>query len=100
MSKEMLSGSNVSRERCAQGCDFGAMEPPWLWQRRRSTAKAGVRVAIDRETGEYETFRTWVVVDFDNLDEEEEPNPGANYSGEEAREIEADAESLMCSKTK
>ena len=32
------------------------------------------------------TFRTWVV-DFDNLEEDEEPNPGAQYSVEEVREI-------------
>jgi N utilization substance protein A len=32
------------------------------------------------------------VVDFDNLEEEEEPNPDAQYSVEEAREIKADAQ--------
>jgi N utilization substance protein A len=53
---------------------------------------AEFRVAIDRETGEYETFRTWDVVDFDNLDEEVEPNPDAQYSVEEAQQIKADAQ--------
>ena len=53
---------------------------------------AEFRVAIDRDTGEYETYRTWDVVDFANLEEEEEPNPDAQYSIEEAREIKADAQ--------
>ena len=37
---------------------------------------AELRVAIDRESGEYETFRTWEVVEFEELEEmEEEINP-------------------------
>ena len=95
MSKEMLSViESVSHEKgVLQGCNL------WCHGGRLAMAtkkkygeEAEFRVAIDRETGEYETFRTWVVVDFDNLDEEEEPNPGAQYSVEEAREIKADAE--------
>ena len=72
---------------------FGAMEAALAMATKKKYGEdAEFRVAIDRETGEYETFRTWTVVDFDNLDEEEEPNPGAQYSVDEAREIKADAE--------
>ena len=53
---------------------------------------AEFRVAIDRDSGEYETFRTWIVVDYDDLEEDEEPNPDAQYSVEEARQIKADAQ--------
>jgi len=33
--------------------------------KRRSGEEIGVRVAIDRSTGEYETFRRWEVVEDD-----------------------------------
>ena len=60
--------------------------------RRRYGENAEFRVAIDRESGEYETFRTWEVVDFQELEEkEEEINPDAQYSLEEAKAIKADA---------
>ena len=52
--------------------------------RRKHGEDIDVRVAIDRETGEYDTFRTWAVV---NYEDEEEPNPDAMYSVEEAQEI-------------
>ena len=38
-------------------------------KRRRDDAE--FRVSIDWETGDYETFRTWLVVDPDELDEED-----------------------------
>ena len=46
------------------------------------------RVAIDRETGEYDTFRTWTIV---NYEDEEEPNPDAQFSLEAGVEMDPDA---------
>ena len=44
-------------------------------------------VAIDRESGTYETYRTWEVIDPDReLEEDEEPNPDAEFTLEEAKE--------------
>lgn len=44
-------------------------------------------VSIDRESGSYDTFRTWEVVDPDReLEEGEEPNPDAELTLEEAKE--------------
>lgn len=95
MSKEMLSViESVSHEKgVPKDVIFGAMEAALaVATQKKYGEEAEFRVAIDRESGEYETFRTWTVVDFDNLEEEEEPNPGAQYSVAEAREIKADAE--------
>jgi N utilization substance protein A len=95
MSKEILSViESVSHEKgVPKDVIFGAMEAALaMATKKKYGEEAEFRVAIDRETGEYETFRTWAVVDFDDLDEEEEPNPGAQYSVEEARQIKADAE--------
>jgi len=44
------------------------------------------RVSINRDTGEYSTFRTWKVVDFAALPEGEEPNPDAQLTIEQAHE--------------
>ncbi len=52
--------------------------------KKRYGEDAEFRVAIDRESGEYETFRTWRVV---NYEDEEEPNIESMYSVEEAQEI-------------
>ena len=72
---------------------FGAMEAALAVATKKKYGEdAEFRVAIDRETGEYETFRSWDVVDFDNLDEEVEPNPDAQYSVEEAQQIRVDAQ--------
>jgi N utilization substance protein A len=95
MSKEILSViDSVSLEKgVPKDVIFGAMEAALAVATKKKYGEdAEFRVAIDRETGEYETFRTWSVVDFDNLEEEEEPNPAAQYSVDEAREIKADAE--------
>ena len=95
MSKEILSViESVSLEKgVPKDVIFGAMEAALAVATKKKYGEdAEFRVAIDRETGEYETFRTWSVVDFDNLEEEEEPNPAAQYSLDEAREIKADAE--------
>lgn len=95
MSKEILSViESVSHEKgVPKDVIFGAMEAALAVATKKKYGEdAEFRVAIDRESGEYETFRTWDVVDFDNLDEEKEPNPDAQYSVDEAREIKADAE--------
>ncbi len=52
--------------------------------KKRYGEEAEFRVAIDRTTGEYETFRTWKVV---NYEDEEEPSIHSMYSVEEAQEI-------------
>ncbi|HET6473892.1 MAG TPA: transcription termination factor NusA [Pseudomonadales bacterium] len=44
------------------------------------------RVSINRDTGDYSTFRTWKVVDFAALPEGEEPNPDAQLTVEQAHE--------------
>ena len=95
MSKEILSViESVSLEKgVSKEVIFGAMEAALAVATKKKYGEdAEFRVAIDRETGEYETFRTWDVVDFDNLDEEVEPNPDAQYSVEEAQQIKADAQ--------
>jgi N utilization substance protein A len=95
MSKEILSViESVSLEKgVPKEVILGAMEAALAVATKKKYGEdAEFRVAIDRDTGEYETYRTWDVVDFDKLEEEEEPNPGAQYSVEEAREIKADAQ--------
>lgn len=95
MSKEILSViESVSLEKgVPKEVIFGAMEAALAVATKKKYGEdAEFRVAIDRETGEYETFRTWDVVDFDNLDEEVEPNPDAQYSVQEAQQIKADAQ--------
>ena len=95
MSKEILSViESVSLERgVPKEVIFGAMEAALAVATKKKYGEdAEFRVAIDRDSGEYETFRTWIVVDYDDLEEDEEPNPDAQYSVEEAREIKADAQ--------
>ncbi len=54
-------------------------------KKHRDDAKFAV--SIDRESGSYETYRIWEVVDPDReLEEEEEPNPDAELTLEEAKE--------------
>ena len=54
---------------------------------RRRAVNAEFRVQIDRQTGDYETFRRWQVIDPDReLEEEEEPNPDAELTPEDAKE--------------
>ena len=95
MSKEILSViESVSLEKgVPKEVILGAMETALAVATKKKYGEdAEFRVAIDRDTGEYETYRTWDVVDFDNLEEEEEPNLDAQYSVEEARKIKADAQ--------
>ncbi len=92
MSKEiLLVVESVSHEKgVSKDVIFEAIESAMaMATKKRYGENAEFRVAIDRETGEYDTFRTWAVV---NYEDEEEPNPDAMYSVEEAREIKADAE--------
>ena len=103
MSKEMLSViESVSHEKgVPKDVIFGAMEAALaMATKKKYGEEAEFRVAIDRETGEYETFRTWVVVDFDNLDEEEEPNPGPSTVLRKREKSRRMQNSVMCSKIK
>ena len=92
MSKEILMVvESVSLEKgVPKDVIFEAIESAMaMATKKRYGEDAEFRVAIDRESGEYDTFRTWTVV---NYEDEEEPNPDAMYSVEEAREIKPDAE--------
>ncbi len=58
--------------------------------KKRFGEDAEFRVAIDRNTGDYETFRVWTVCEPDDDPEEEiEWNPAAQYTIEEAQAIDA-----------
>ena len=55
--------------------------------KRRRRDDAEFRVSIDWESGDYETFRTWTVVDPAEIDEEEDPfNPDAQLTPDDAKE--------------
>jgi len=54
--------------------------------KKRHRDDAEFRVAIDWETGDYETFRTWEVVDPNEIDEEDPFNPDAQLTPEDAKE--------------
>jgi len=87
MTKEiLLVVDSVSHEKgVSKDVLFGAIESALaMATKKRYGEDAEFRVAIDRATGEYETFRTWGVV---NYEDEEEPNPDAMYSVEEAQEV-------------
>ncbi|MEE2782254.1 MAG: transcription termination factor NusA [Pseudomonadota bacterium] len=87
MTKEiLLVVDSVSHEKgVSKDVLFGAIESALaMATKKRYGEDAEFRVAIDRATGEYETFRTWAVV---NYEDEEEPNPDAMYSVEEAQEV-------------
>ena len=90
MSKEiLLVAESVSLEKgVSKEVIFEAIELALASAtKRKYSENAEFRVSIDRDSGEYETFRTWEVVEFENLSEDEEPNPDAQYSLEEAQEI-------------
>ena len=75
MIKEMLSViESVSHEKgVPKDVIFGAMEAALaVATKKKYGEEAEFRVAIDRESGEYETFRTWAVVDFDEIEADEE----------------------------
>ena len=55
--------------------------------KRRRRDDAEFRVSIDWESGDYETFRTWTVVDPAEIDEEEDPfNADAQLTPDDAKE--------------
>src|SRR5690349_965877 len=54
--------------------------------KKRYQENAEFRVSINRDTGEYSTFRCWKVVDPDQLPEGEEFNKDAQLTLEQARE--------------
>ena len=95
MSKEiLLVAESVSLEKgVPRDVIFEAIELALaIATKRRYGENAEFRVSIDRESGEHETFRTWQVVDLDELLElEEELNPDAQYTLEEAQNIKSDA---------
>jgi hypothetical protein len=71
MSKEiLLVVESVSHEKgVSKDVLFGAIESALaVATKKRYGEHAEFRVAIDRESGEYETFRTWAVVDFDEIE--------------------------------
>ena len=89
MSKEiLLVVESVSHEKgVPKDVIFGAIESALAMATKKRYGEnedPEFRVAIDRESGEYETFRTWTVVRYED---EEEPNPDAMYNVEEAQEV-------------
>jgi len=54
--------------------------------KKRYQENAEFRVAIDRDSGEYSTFRVWTVVDPAELPEDEEFNPDAQLTLAQAQE--------------
>jgi len=67
--------------------------------RKRAPGDIDARVAIDRETGEYETFRRWQVIDESLAEGAEEDDdvlvfdaPGRQYTLEAAKEIDPQLE--------
>ncbi|MEM7078925.1 MAG: transcription termination factor NusA [Pseudomonadota bacterium] len=87
MSKEiLLVVESVSHEKgVPKDVIFEAIESAMaIATKKKYGEDAEFRVAIDRESGEYDTFRTWKVV---NYEDEEEPNIESMYSVEEAQEI-------------
>ncbi len=94
MSKEiLLVVESVSLEKgVSKEVIFEAIESALaMATKKRYGEEAEFRVAIDRETGEYETFRTWQVVNYPDV-EDEDLNPDAMYSVEEAQEIKPGAQ--------
>ena len=89
MSKEiLLVVDSVSLEKgVSKDVIFEAIESALAMatkKRYEEDEDAEFRVSIDRETGEYDSFRIWTVVE--DLEEEEDPNPAAQIEIDEARE--------------
>ncbi len=77
MSKEVLTVvDSVSHEKgVSKELIFEALEAALaMASKKRYEEGAEFRVAIDRNTGEYSTFRVWAIVDLESVDE---PNPAA-----------------------
>ena len=91
MSKEILLVVDaVSNEKgVSKDVIFGALEAALASAARKlSEEERDVRVAIDRDTGEYETFRRWEVIDDDAEMEFED----AQYFLQDALKIDPDIE--------
>ncbi|MEZ5559666.1 MAG: transcription termination factor NusA [Pseudomonadales bacterium] len=91
MSKEvLLVVDSVSHEKgVPKDVIFGALEAALaMATKKRYDENAEFRVAIDRHTGDYETFRVWHVAEPNpEPEEDEEPwNPIAQLTVEEAQE--------------
>ena len=85
MTKEiLLVVDSVSHEKgVSKDVIFGAIESALATAtKKRYEEGAEFRVAIDRESGEYDTFRVWTLVD---MEAEEEPNPAAQVAPDDAR---------------
>ena len=91
MSKEILLVVDAVSNEKGVGKDviFGALEAALASAARKlSEEERDVRVAIDRETGEYDTFRRWEVID----DEEEMEFEDAQLFLKDAKEIDSEVE--------
>ncbi len=107
MTKEILAVVEVvSNEKgVAKEIIFEALEAALASAtRKRHPEEVDVRVAIDRETGEYDTFRRWEVVDDDAIvlsaDELPEPVVDADTgTGGEGEEEEAEGPRVFSPKT-
>ncbi len=90
MNKEVLMVvESVSHEKgVSKDVIFGAIELALaMATKKRYREDAEFRVSIDRESGAYETFRCWEVIDPEReLEEDEESNPDAELSPQEASE--------------
>src|SRR5690606_24590285 len=102
MSKEvLLVVDSVSHEKgVPKDVIFGAIEAALATAtKKRYDENAEFRVAIDRETGDYATFRVWRVADPDAMAADEnadggavEWNPAVHLTLEEARKRKPDAQ--------
>ena len=90
MNKEVLMVvDSVSHEKgVSQDVIFEAIEQALATAtQKKYRENARFQVSIDRESGSYDTFRVWEVIDPDReLEEDEEPNPDAEFTVEEAAE--------------
>ena len=85
MSKEiLLVVESVSNEKgVPESIIFEALESALATAtKKRYSEESDIRVSIDRETGDYDTFRRWLVVESDEVRE----NPDAELTPEEVRE--------------
>ena len=91
MSKEiLLVVESVSNEKgVPESIIFEALESALATAtKKRYSEESDIRVSIDRETGDYDTFRRWLVVESDEMLE----NPDAELTPEEAKEQNASLE--------
>ena len=96
MNKEVLMVvESVSHEKgVSEDVIFEAIELALaMATKKKYEEDAEFMVEIDRESGHYETYRRWDVIDPDReLEEDEEPNPDAELTLEEAKEKDSNLE--------